>query len=104
MQPQIRFPSFISFFASPTGRWTRILAGAAMIGLGLSQKTPAAKKVAAFGIIPLLAGSFDICVLAPLLGATLNGAKTRQMLNTLQGHPELGSRHVKFRADAVIHS
>jgi hypothetical protein len=102
MNQQIRFPSFVSFFASPAGRWTRIIAGAAMIGAGLAQKSSTGKKVAAFGIIPLLAGSFDICVLAPLFGATFSGAKTRQMLNTLQGHPELGSRHVKFRAENTL--
>ena len=95
---QLRFPRFISFFASPTGRWTRVIAGAAMIGAGLAQKSPAGKKVAAAGVVPLLAGSLDICVLAPFLGAAFSGSKTREMLNTLQGHPELGSRFVKFKA------
>ncbi|MGZ5279426.1 MAG: YgaP-like transmembrane domain [Pseudobdellovibrionaceae bacterium] len=96
MKDQIILPSFVSFFVSPAGQWTRIIAGAAIIGIGMAQQTPKGKKIAAFGLLPLLAGALDFCTLAPLLGGYFSGDKTRAALNRQQGHPELGSRSVNW--------
>jgi len=69
---------FISFLASGTGRIVRIVGGLALFAwgrLGLSGMT--ALVVMLIGIVPLLAGTFDFCIFAPLFGAPLSGPKIR---------------------------
>jgi len=69
---------FVSFMASTAGRVTRIVAGIALIlwgWLGLSGTTGIIVMVV--GALPLVAGLFDFCVLAPLFGNPLSGAKIR---------------------------
>ena len=69
---------FIKFLASPTGRVVRALAGLALIVWGLMGLTGTTGiLVAVIGLVPLLAGSFDFCVFAPLFGAPLSGPKIR---------------------------
>ena len=68
----------ISFMASPAGRITRIVAGAALIAwglLGLGGTTGIV--VAIVGAVPLVAGLFDFCVFAPLFGEPFSGPKIR---------------------------
>jgi hypothetical protein len=68
----------INFLASATGRIVRILAGIALVLWGVMGLTGATGIVVAIiGLVPLLAGLFDFCVLAPLFGAPLSGAKIR---------------------------
>ncbi|MEX0787709.1 MAG: DUF2892 domain-containing protein [Anaerolineales bacterium] len=69
---------FVAFMSSPTGRITRIAAGAllvagGLIGIGGTLGT----VLAAVGLVPLVAGLFDFCVFAPLFGAPLSGRKIR---------------------------
>jgi DUF2892 family protein len=69
---------FISFMASTTGRLVRIVAGLALIAwglLGLGGTTGIV--VAVVGVLPLLAGSFDFCVVAPVFSRPLSGGKIR---------------------------
>ncbi len=69
---------FISFMASPAGRLARIVAGVALIAwglLGIGGTTGII--VAVIGAVPLLAGLFDVCLLATLFSCPLSGAKTR---------------------------
>ncbi|MFW6069287.1 MAG: YgaP family membrane protein [Chloroflexota bacterium] len=69
---------FIAFMASPAGRFTRIVAGIALIAwavLGLSGI--ATIVVAVIGAVPLLAGLFDFCIFAPLFGAPFSGPQIR---------------------------
>ena len=69
---------FISFMASSTGRIVRIVAGLLLIvwgWFGLSGTT--GTIVAVIGLVPLAAGIFDFCVLAPLFGAPFSGPKIR---------------------------
>jgi hypothetical protein len=69
---------FISFMASPAGRFSRIVAGVALMAWGLLgiEGTPGL-IVAVVGAVPLLAGLFDVCIFAPLFSCPLNGAKIR---------------------------
>ncbi len=72
---------FISFLASPAGRITRIVAGAALVVwglLGLGGTTGIV--IAVIGLVPLVAGLFDFCVFAPLFGLPLSGSKIRAEL------------------------
>ena len=69
---------FVLFMASPAGRLTRIAAGVALIvwGLGVTGG-PAGVAAALVGAIPLFAGLADVCLLAPLFGNPLSGARIR---------------------------
>jgi hypothetical protein len=69
---------FISFMASPAGRLVRIVAGVALIAWGLlGIGGPTGIIVAVVGAVPLLAGLFDVCLLAPFFSCPLSGAKIR---------------------------
>lgn len=71
------------FLVSPAGRITRIVAGVALILLGYYLLHPVpvlAYVLIIVGVVPLLAGIFDWCVIARLLGLPFSGAKVRAML------------------------
>jgi len=64
--------------ASPAGRITRIVAGIALIVLGLLVIHGVGGIIVAIvGLVPLVAGLFDFCVFAPLFGAPMSGPKIR---------------------------
>lgn len=70
--------SIVTFMASPAVRIARIVAGIALIAWGLlGLQGTTGYVVAAIGVLPVLTGSLDVCVIAPLLGAPLSGAKIR---------------------------
>ena len=69
---------FVNFMASKTGRIIRILAGIALVAwglLGLGGTTGIV--VAVIGLVPLLAGLFDVCVFAPLFKNPFKGPEIR---------------------------
>lgn len=69
---------FSKFMASPAGRILRIIAGIALITWGVtSASTTLTIVLIIVGLVPLLAGLFDWCVFAPLLGAPFQGKKIR---------------------------
>lgn len=69
---------FVSFMASGIGRVARIVAGLALIIVGLLVvKDTAGIILVVVGLVPLLAGVFDFCVFAPLFNNPLSGAKIR---------------------------
>jgi hypothetical protein len=68
----------IKFLASKTGRIIRVIAGIALVAwglLGLAGTTGII--VAAIGLVPLLAGLFDVCVFAPLFRNPFKGKDIR---------------------------
>ncbi len=68
----------INFLASGWGRIVRIVAGLALIGLGLlSVGGTTGIILAVIGLVPLVAGIFDFCVFAPLFGASFSGKAIR---------------------------
>jgi hypothetical protein len=71
--------ALINFLASnPVGRIVRIVAGAILVLVGLLVLGGTAGIiVAVIGLVPLLAGIFDVCVFAPLFGASFFGPKIR---------------------------
>jgi len=68
--------SFGRFMASPAGRAVRCAAGIALIAAGLSLGG-GWLGLAAFGLLPLATGVFDLCPLAILVGLPLTGDKFR---------------------------
>jgi hypothetical protein len=72
------------FLASPTGRVVRIVAGAALILMGLwGIGGVAGWIVAIIGLVPLAAGLFDRCVFAPLFGLPFVGPRLREALQAV---------------------
>ncbi|HJS28215.1 MAG TPA: YgaP-like transmembrane domain [Anaerolineales bacterium] len=69
---------FIVFMASTAGRLVRIVAGILLIALGLlGMDGVAGAIVVVIGMVPLLAGIFDVCLFAPLFKNPLRGADIR---------------------------
>lgn len=70
--------SFARFMATPLGRGIRIVAGAVMIIAGLVMGGGGGIALAIVGLLPLLAGVFNICAIAPLLKAPFSGKALAQ--------------------------
>jgi len=69
---------FAQFMSSGLGRGLRIAAGIILIAVGLAVVGGIGGIVlAVVGLVPLLAGAFDVCLFAPLFGAPLKGADVR---------------------------
>lgn len=69
---------FFGFMASMAGRITRVVAGAALILVGLLVMEGAAGYVVAvIGLVPLFAGLFDVCVFSKLFGGPFKGSEIR---------------------------
>jgi hypothetical protein len=68
----------VFFLASNTGRLVRIIGGLALVALGqFGFNDATALIVMLAGAVPLLAGTFDVCLFAPLFGAPISGPKIR---------------------------
>ncbi|MEP6990274.1 MAG: DUF2892 domain-containing protein [bacterium] len=66
--------AFAQFMASSTGRAIRIIAGVVLIAWGWSHhESVTGLVVMVVGLAPLLAGAFNVCLLAPLIGAPFSG-------------------------------
>jgi len=67
---------FAQFVNTPTGRIVRIIAGLGLIGWGYAQGAGAAGiTLVVVGLIPLVAGAFNLCVISAMLGGTISGAR-----------------------------
>jgi hypothetical protein len=73
--------ALFGFLASSAGRLTRIVAGIALILVGLLAIGGIWGWILAIvGLVPLLAGLFDRCVFAPLAGLPFDGPGLRRAL------------------------
>ncbi len=71
--------SLIKFLASANGRLVRIVAGIVLIVIGLLVVQGTGGIILAIvGVVPLLAGIFDLCVFAPLFGLPFSGKAIRE--------------------------
>ena len=68
--------SLLSFFATNAGRLTRVIAGGVLV-VGGALIGGAGWILAVVGLVPLFAGTFDVCVLAPLMGKAFSGKQFR---------------------------
>jgi hypothetical protein len=70
---------FFRFIAGPLGRFTRVVAGLILIGVGVWFAQGAGRWILiVVGLVPLLAGVFDWCVFAPLFRLPFVGAALRR--------------------------
>jgi hypothetical protein len=60
--------AFTAWMSKPAGRFLRIVAGLVLIGLGLYFGNVLGYVIAVVGVVPILAGVFNFCLIAPLLG------------------------------------
>jgi heme A synthase len=71
--------AFFRFMANSTGRIVRVVAGLALIAIGLLWLQGTVGWILAIiGLVPLLAGLFDKCVFAPLFGLPFDGPQLRK--------------------------
>lgn len=96
MNNKIKLPGFVAFISSPAGRLLRVVAGVALIAYGWMQWTTVGYVIALVGLVPLLAGAFDVCILGGFLGGPYKGDAMRQALHAQENHPELGTRPASF--------
>jgi hypothetical protein len=67
------------FLASSTGRVVRVVVGIVLIVWGYMLLTSVAGFVLIIiGLVPLLAGLFDVCVISALLGGPFQGTAIRE--------------------------
>ena len=66
--------NFARFMSRPEGRLLRVAVGLGLIAWGYAVHSPVLMVV---GAVPLLAGVFDVCVIAPLLRAPFLGRDAR---------------------------
>jgi hypothetical protein len=66
----------IKFLGSSAGRWTRAVAGIALVAIGIALGGWWF-VLAAIGLVVFLAGALDLCLFAPLVGRPINGRKLR---------------------------
>lgn len=64
--------SLINFMSSSVGRLVRVVAGVALIVVGLALGG-GWLTLSVIGLVPLLAGALNVCLLAPLMGQPLKG-------------------------------
>jgi hypothetical protein len=70
---------FFRFIASPLGRLTRVVAGLILIGVGVWFVQGVGRWILiVVGLVPLVAGAFDLCVFAPLFRLPFVGAGLRR--------------------------
>lgn len=72
---------FVKFMVNGAGRALRIIAGIALILCGFLLFNTPNWIMIIIGLIPLSAGIFDFCLLAPLFGYYFSGAKTREAVS-----------------------
>lgn len=62
------------FMSGYAGRLIRVVAGVILIAVGLAVVGGTAGIIlAVVGIVPILAGAFNVCLIAPILGAPFSG-------------------------------
>lgn len=70
--------SLVHFLASMNGRVLRAVAGIALLVIGWLVGDTAGWIIAIIGLVPLAAGVFDFCLLAPLMGHPFWGRDIRR--------------------------
>jgi len=64
--------SLVKFMSSRAGRIARVLAGLVIVIVGLALGG-GWLTLSVIGLIPMLAGALNVCILAPLMGQPLKG-------------------------------
>jgi hypothetical protein len=69
---------FAKFINSPSGRISRLVAGSGLLLYGWTRiDSGMGVMLIVVGVIPLVAGMFDLCLVSALLGGSIRGAVVR---------------------------
>jgi hypothetical protein len=71
--------AFGQFMASGAGRALRVIAGIVLVGLGVWLWGGWGIALIVVGLVPLLAGLFDVCVFSALFGGPFSGERIRAL-------------------------
>lgn len=67
---------FARFMSTPTGRIARVVVGAGLIYWGFTQLGSTTGIVLmVVGLVPLIAGLFNLCLVSALLGGPISGRR-----------------------------
>ncbi|MGE5623614.1 MAG: YgaP-like transmembrane domain [Methanocella sp.] len=68
------------WLATPAGRVVRVAVGAVLVLLGVSTRGTWRSSIpfVVIGLIPLIAGAFDLCFLSAVAGGPLRGDEFRE--------------------------
>ncbi|MFI5206961.1 MAG: DUF2892 domain-containing protein [Gemmatimonadales bacterium] len=67
---------FAQFMNSPVGRIARVVVGLGLIAWGYTLRAESAGiALMVVGLVPLTAGTFNLCIISALLGGPLSGAR-----------------------------
>jgi hypothetical protein len=69
---------FAVFACSTSGRVIRIVTGVLLMYFGWEAHSLRGTVVSLLGLVPLMAGFFDVCLIAPLFGLPLAGFAIRE--------------------------
>ncbi len=75
---------FSLFMSSPAGRVLRVVAGAALVVVGIALQSVLGVVISVVGAAVLLAGAFDVCLIAPILRLPFTGKRIRARALTPQ--------------------
>lgn len=67
--------AFVAFMASTAGRAIRVLLGIALLVVAYLIGGTWGIVVAVVGLVPIAAGLFNFCLVAPLFGAPMGGGR-----------------------------
>lgn len=87
---------FLGFLSSPAGRAMRIAAGYMLVAGSLAKSDRFSLRT--LGIVPLAAGLFDWCLLAPLANKPFEGQELRRSLKAHDIASRLGKHQVAERS------
>ena len=65
--------AFAQFISSPLGRGIRVVAGLALIAIGVGVGSVAGAILVVVGILPIVTGALNVCLVGPLLHGPFNG-------------------------------
>lgn len=79
---------FAQFMNCTTGRVTRIVAGLALIAWGtiVGTGSTAGLILIAVGLVPLVAGVFNLCLISAMLGGPIDGTEVARRKNSTAGN------------------
>ncbi len=67
---------YVQFLSTPAGRFMRIVLGLVLLWIGFyAAAQPLGYWIMAFGLIPLVSGIMNVCVIAPYFHAPVHGSE-----------------------------
>jgi len=80
---------FAKFVNTPAGRLVRVVVGIALIALGyMSRGSAGGIILIVVGLVPLTAGTFNLCLISALLGGPIRGSQVGAGVQSHDSRPD----------------